>query len=319
MKSLAPIVLFVYNRPEHTLRTLEALTQNDLASESLLYIFCDGPKTNCTKEDALKISEVREVVKSRQWCKTNIVVERDINVGLAENITSGVSEVIESHGRIIVLEDDIVTSRGFLKFMNDSLTLYQDNVHVMNISGYMYPLDIALPDTIFLNVVTPWGWATWKRAWKYFERSSEVLFSKLHGIKNLNLRQYNRGFGDEFYNQLLANREGRLKTWAVKWHTSIFLMNGFCLHPGKSLVENIGFDGSGENCGQSEITTANIVQYVPVKRIDLVEHEYVLEAFHLYYLKNAGPKHLTRTPLHFHIIERFLKNFTKAWNRLKLR
>ena len=137
---LAPIIVFAYNRPYHLRQTLEALSENDLSDQSNLIIFCDGPKNNASPEQLEAIKEVRSIAHAKKWCKKVIVEESEYNKGLADSIVNGVSSVVEEYGRVIVLEDDIVTSRGFLKYMNDALELYEHDDQVMHISGYMYPL-----------------------------------------------------------------------------------------------------------------------------------------------------------------------------------
>ena len=164
--SLAPIVLFVYNRPQHTLKTLEALMQNELAEMSELFIFCDGPKADATKQDQVRINEVRELVKKKNWCKKVIIRESHANKGLADSIVAGVTEIVNRYGKIIVLEDDIVTSKGFLKYMNEALNLYEDEPKVMQISGFMVPSKVELDETGFFRCPASWGWGTWSLSWK---------------------------------------------------------------------------------------------------------------------------------------------------------
>ena len=299
--NLAPIVLFVYNRPSHTLKTLEALRKNALANKSILYIFADGPKVYADESTIQKINETRACIRKKQWCKEVIIYEREINLGLADSIIKGVTEIVNKHGKIIVLEDDIVTSKGFLKYMNDALNIYELEEKVMHISGYMYPLHLKMPDTIFLNVVTPWGWGTWKSAWKYFENDATTLFNKLLQSLFFNQNDYNVGFGNEFYNQLQANVNGTLNTWAVKWHTSIFLNQGFCLHPGKSMVNNMGFDYSGTHCdSNNNYYIRNLQNMVKVSNIQMIQKAVVLKKFHEFYLTTRNPN-IEKGAFHFWI------------------
>lgn len=289
MRTLAPIVLFVYNRPWHARQTLTALMGNSLSQQSTLYIFSDGPK-NDSPELAENIRQTRQVIRENKWCGEVIITESDINKGLASSITTGVTQVVEKHGRVIVLEDDVVTSPGFLKYMNDALEVWKDEEKVMHISAYMYPLEIEMPETVFLNVVTPWGWATWKRAWKNYNDDSKYLLDRLLSDKGFTQVKYNRGYGQEFYRQLIDNVNNNLRTWAVKWHTVIYLLNGACLHPGGSLTQNIGFDGSGENCGVDVSNVApTLQQSIQVSKIEITERKDVLEAFRKFYLKSVSP------------------------------
>lgn len=261
--SLAPIVLFVYNRPDHTLKTLEALSSNYLANESDLYIFSDGLKNCPSIKDKDGVKRVRKVIHSKKWCKNVYIIERNENWGLAKSITKGVSQIVNEYDRVIVLEDDIVTSSSFLKYMNSALTFYEKYPNVMHIAGYMFPIENNLPSTFFYNANSCWGWATWKRAWKSYNNDIEFLHKNLLAKVNFTQKDYNKGQGKEFYYQLEQNLIAKMSTWAVRWHTSIYLKGGFCLHPNKSLVRNIGVDGSGQNSGilnfkiNAELTDTN--------------------------------------------------------------
>lgn len=240
--NLAPIVLFVYNRPWHTGKTLEALRLNPLAKQSELFIFSDGPKSS-EKQEVNAIKKVRTLLQKEKWCKTVHIIEQPKNKGLADSIMDGITHVLQQHESVIVLEDDIVTSPGFLTYMNEALSLYHSNEKVMHIAGYIYPLSQSLPQTFFFNLGSCHGWATWKRAWQLLETDATVL---LQNIKDRQLvDQFNIEGSNNFLWQLEANISGQIKTWATKWYATIVLNNGHCLHPGKSLIKNIGADGSG--------------------------------------------------------------------------
>jgi acetyltransferase-like isoleucine patch superfamily enzyme/GR25 family glycosyltransferase involved in LPS biosynthesis len=246
---LAPIVLLVYNRPEHTRKTLEALSNNNLAAASKLFIYADGPKINATEDELNAIKETREVLKEQKWCGDVVIIESEVNKGLAKSIVHGVTEIVEKFGTVIVLEDDIVTSSGFLQYMNDALDHYSKNEHVMHISGYMYPHNENLQDTFFYNVTLCWGWATWKSSWSYYNNDAVYLWKE---ICNNNLfNKLNKFGGNYLSTQLGQNITGQLDTWFIKWHASVLLNNGFTLFPNKSLVDNIGFDSSGVHNGTS--------------------------------------------------------------------
>ena len=247
----APIILFVYNRPDHTLQTLEALSQNRLASESKLFIYADGPKSDMLKEQLDQLRKVREIAKSKQWCGKVEVIERKENLGLADNIVNGVTEIVNRYGKVIVLEDDIITSRHFLSYMNDSLNIYDSVDKVMSISSYIPKLkpSINLDETFFLKFMNCWGWATWKRAWSNFQNDPELLAEQL--IRSNKVYEFDLDNSIMLFNQLEKNVLGVYKTWAVKWAASIFLNDGLVLYPRITLTINIGFDGSGTNCGKA--------------------------------------------------------------------
>jgi FkbM family methyltransferase len=267
MSGNAPIVLFAYNRPHHILNTLEALAKNELAEKSCLFIYCDGPKANATHDDLIQISRVRDIVRSKKWCGEVHVICQAENQGLAKSIISGVAEIVDKFEKVIVLEDDLITSPGFLTYMNDALNFYETDTRVMHIAGYFPKTTINLPETFFYNVSSCWGWGTWKRAWHKFDSNANRLLKNLQN-KGYNEFLYNGGQKDLLYQQLIENCSGERNTWAVKWHTSIFLEDGFCLHPKASLTQNIGHDFSGENSGtDNPYQHVDLQEKVSVKKI----------------------------------------------------
>lgn len=266
---LAPIVLFVYNRPWHTRQTVEALQKNDLAKESELFIFADGPKANATEEQKETIKQVREYVRTISGFKEVLIEEAEQNKGLADSVISGVSKVIEKYGKVIVVEDDIVTSKGFLKYMNDALELYQYEEKVMHIAGYMYPIkNNRLPETFFYPATSCWGWATWKRAWDCFNSDAKDLYLKITNNKLTDLLNINTIH--DFEKQLVDNANGVLNTWFIKWNASVIIKGGYSLYPKFSLVQNIGFDGTGEHCGENnKFYWEKLAQNIVVKKIKI--------------------------------------------------
>jgi len=242
--TLSPIALFVYNRPGHTKKTVDALSRNLLAAESDLYIFSDGAKPNASDK---RVFEVREYIKTITGFKSVTRIERDSNMGLAANIMVGIQQVIDAHGKVIVLEDDLVTSPFFLKYMNDGLQIYENEQQVISIHGYVYPVRYVLPETFFLRGADCWGWATWKRGWDFFEPDSNILLQKILETNQSQNFDFN---GSYPYTQRLTDQiEGKTNSWAIRWYASAFLNNKFTLYPGKSLVSNIGGDGSGTHKG----------------------------------------------------------------------
>jgi acetyltransferase-like isoleucine patch superfamily enzyme len=284
---IAPIVLFVYNRPWHTEQTLKALWQNDLANESELYIYSDGPKPNASLEQIKKISEVRRLIRKNQYCKNVYIIESEINKGLADSIISGVSEVVNKYGRVIVLEDDIVTMPGFLKFMNEALDIYKNDAQVMQISAYNYPTkSIELSSTLFLRIMACWGWATWDRAWKNYNNNID------DHLKHFNTKKQIKKFDIEghgnFYWQLLANKSNEIYTWAVKWYASWLYAGGISLFPPKPLIKNIGFDGTGEHCVVNHDMNSSVLINCDVKRVEIAENKKYRLAIDNYF-KNRFP------------------------------
>ncbi|MBC7744344.1 MAG: glycosyltransferase, partial [Flavobacterium sp.] len=180
MQNLAPIALFVYNRPDHTRRTLKFLQQNWLADESRLFIFSDAA---ARPVDNQKVAEVRELLNAVSGFKKVEVINRKINFGLANSIIDGVNRMVKEYGKVIVFEDDLISSPHTLQYFNSALSRYQNENKVMHIGAYMYPIqnspknnnDKCLPETFFYRAATSWGWATWQRAWNDFEPDINIL------------------------------------------------------------------------------------------------------------------------------------------------
>lgn len=265
----SPIALFAYNRPFHLNRTIDSLSHNSLAKESELFIFCDGPRVNASEEELQSLHNVREIAHAASGFKHVMIFEQESNIGLAASIIGGVTNLVQLYGKVIVLEDDLETSPGFLSFMNDALEMYHDDERVMHVTGYMFPTSKKTPDTFFYEVPHCWGWATWERAWRMFSNDTDELYSYWCS----RWKVFNKWGGTSLQEQLTRNYEGTLNTWFVKWHAAVLRNNGLTLYPGRSLVRNNGLDGTGENCIVQNTSVSEIVlpDYVRVNRISLHE------------------------------------------------
>lgn len=246
--TLAPIVVFAYKRADHLKKVFDALKLNALASQSDLYVYCDGPKRN---DDLDKINQVRELSKKQTWCKKLEVIERPTNFGLSKSITTGVTEIIKKYGKIIVLEDDQVVAPTFLEFCNQALEKYKDNTEVMQITGYMYPVETkGSDDAFFICHSSCWGWATWERAWKQFNTADDQLFFQ-QVLDNKDLKKKFDMDHAYPYSQMLKQKlEGGNDSWGISWYISLFKNSGLILMPRQSLVANIGRDNSATHKGR---------------------------------------------------------------------
>lgn len=248
MQNLAPIALFVYNRPEHTRRTIKFLQQNFLAQESRLFVFSDAPGK---KVDEERVAQVRELIKEIAGFKSVDVIERDENWGLANSIIDGVTRLTNEYGKVIVFEDDLISSPHTLQYFNDALKKYETQSRVMHIGAYMYPLSTAgLPEAFFSRIVTSWGWATWKRAWDYFNPDINLLIRQFDKQK---IREFSFDHSMNFWKQMQEFKSGKNNSWAIRWYASVFLQSGLSLNPSRSLINNIGHDGSGVHSGRNDI------------------------------------------------------------------
>ena len=255
MPNFAPIALFVYNRPQHTNQTLQGLAQNHLAQQHHLYIFCDGAKTPA---DEAMVAEVRQIAQAAQGFASITVVERERNMGLANSVIAGVTQLVNEFGRVIVFEDDLLSSPYTLTYFNDALTRYEHEPQVMHIGAYMYNLgEIDLPETFFYRAATSWGWATWQRAWNHFEPDIDKLIAQFTPDK---IHQFSIEGTMNFWKQIEHFKSGKNNSWAIRWYASVFLNGGLTLNPAKSLIQNIGHDGSGTHSNNEDIYQVPISQ-----------------------------------------------------------
>ena len=280
--SYAPILLFVYNRPEHTRRCIESLLKNSLASESYLFIYADGAKDS-TQQEA--VNEVRNYIRTIQGFKQTTLIERSENWGLARNIIDGVTTQVNRYGKVIVLEDDLVVAPYFLQFMNDALEVYKDEPKVGHIQACDFTQDSSLPTTFLIKWTGSWGWATWDRAWKYFNPNGKELLQELEERKLTRIFDFNGKYG--FTRMLRRQIEGKNNSWAIRWNANLFLKDILSLNVGRSLVQNEGFDGSGTNCGGGGLYASHLyLQPLPVIPISPIEeNKEARQAFVRYYAR----------------------------------
>ena len=249
----ASIALFVYNRPEHTRRAVSSLLANPRAADSELFVFCDGAKTAAAQP---MVEQTRAFVRGISGFRAVTVVERERNFGLANSIIDGVTRICEERGQVIVLEDDLVLSPYFLDYMNEGLTLYAEVPQVASIHGYTYPVDCLLPEIYFMRGADCWGWATWARAWRVFEPDAGKLLGELRNSGQLD--DFDFGGAAGFIEMLENFIAGKNDSWAVRWHAAAYLHGMMTLYPGRSLVRNIGVDGSGTHSGDVDVFESSL-------------------------------------------------------------
>jgi glycosyltransferase involved in cell wall biosynthesis len=299
--SLAPVILFCYNRPEHTRKTLRSLKQNHLADQSMLIIYVDGPKAEATDEQKNKIVQVKKVIREEQWCKDVFILESDTNKGLASSVMQGVTQTLDKYGKAIVLEDDHLSDVWFLKFMNDALATYEDDTDVACISGYIYPVKEILPATFFLKGADCWGWATWKRSWELLRTDGKQLLKEL---EDQNLTSDFNFYNSYPYIPMLKDQiEKKNNSWAILWYASAYLENKYTLYPGKSLIHNTGIDGSGIHSGTgSEFDVVLENKEVQVVKQPVKENKEAKKIIAAYFGNIHNPKKQS-------LLKRFIKRF----------
>lgn len=266
--TFAPIVMFVYCRPDHAQQTVEALLRNKEASKTDLYIYSDYPKNAKARKG---VEETRKYIHKITGFKTINIIKREENWGLAKSLVDGITTIANQYGRVIVIEDDITVSEYCLQYFNDGLILYKDDEQMASLHAYMYPHNAKLPDTFLIKGADCWGWATWKRAWDKFCNDPVLLRQRLIESKCIREFEFDYSFP---YMKMLQNRiDGKNSSWAICWYASAFLNNMYTLYPNVSMAEQIGMDGVGAT--HSSVTNAYDVKLAekPIKLTPIATYE----------------------------------------------
>ena len=299
MNNLAPIVLFVYNRPWHTKQTINALLQNEGAIESELIIYSDAAKSS---KDCANVQAVRNYISSISGFKRVEIIEREKNWGLASSIIDGVTATVSEFGKVIVLEDDMVTSPFFLSYMNDALNRFSNDPRVISVHAYTYPVKEILPEAFFLKGADCWGWGTWKRGWDHFNADGQELLGELNRRELIEEFDFKGAYG--YSRMLKAQIAGHNDSWAIRWYASAFLANKLTIYPGRSLVHNIGNDDSGMHCGWSKKHDARLSESpIDLSNILVAHSNVAYKAFECFFRQNGGVIHIA--------VNLFKKHFLK--------
>ena len=276
----APIALFTYNRADHTRQAVESLLRNAEAKDTDLFIFSDGPKN---EKAAKEVKANREFVRTITGFKSITIIEREKNWGLSKNLIEGITKINNEFGRVIVVEDDLVVSPFFLRYMNDGLEKYEHDERVASISAFLNPIDGDIPNTFFLRYFACWGWATWKRAWDLLNTDSRDLLKKIRWKKN----DFNIGGTGPFYGILYCDKVGLNDSWAVRFYASCFLAGKLHLFPNQTMAIQTGMDGSGTHskAGGRNPYQQMTISNTPVNLGDIrvEENKKMYEAFSLFY------------------------------------
>lgn len=263
---LAPICLFTYNRLNETQQTVEALKRNYLASQSELYIYSDGPKN---PDKAAKVSEVRAYLKGVTGFKSVQIIESTSNKGLANSVIAGVSEVISKFGKVIVLEDDLISAPNFLNFMNQALDFYHENQKIFSISGFT--LDLPTLKTydkdIYLGYrASSWGWATWKNRWEHVDwEVKDYPAFKWNVFEHI---RFMRG-GSDMPHMLWKQMHGVIDSWAIRWCYCQFKKDLLTVFPSKSKIVNIGIGEEATHTKKSKR------YYASLDEVDKLQFEFL--------------------------------------------
>ena len=287
MKSLAPIVIFSYNRRETIEKLIISLLKNKESKNSNLYIFQDNHKNIYDKN---RVEDVKNYIRNINGFKKKKIYYRSINFGLSKNIIEGIKLVFSKYNKAIFLEDDLIVSDQFLKFMNKCLNFYYEKKKIWHISGWNYDINIKNNkyDAFIIRNTNSWGWATWKDRWKYFSKDPEKIIKTWESD---NIAKFNLDNVYDFFLQIKKNYLRISDTWGIFWYATVFVNRGLCIYPKKSLVKNIGFGEFATNTKVKQFFFDNTIDYkkknimLPTK---LNENKLFLEAIKNLILKRKS-------------------------------
>ena len=246
---LAPIGISVYSRLNHLKQTINALRENTIAKSSKLYIFSDGPRPG----DEAAVREMRNYLSSIDHFDEVVINEREINSRVNNN-RDGQKYLLEKYGKMIWMEEDIVTQRGFLEYMNNALDFYEDDEKVFSITGYTPPIELPTDyhdDVFFLQRFNAWGFGTWRN--RYRKINMKINKDEYYkNIKSSNLYKQLSSGGNDIPRMVDADVHGRIDALDVKIMYQQAIYEWYTVYPRKSLVQNIGLDGSGLHCGMTD-------------------------------------------------------------------
>lgn len=274
-----PVALFCYNRPVHLKRTIAALQKNAGAVETEVWFFSDGP---VGEGDRASVDEVRKIVDNVEGFKGVRVVKNDVNRGLAASVIAGISAVLAQNDACIVLEDDLETAPFFLDFLNSGLSCYADDSEIFSVSGYCPP--IAIPDDYAAEAfrfprINSWGWGTWRNRWSRVDwdvKDFEAFISNKKLVKQLALQ------GKDLPVMLLKQQTGKIGSWAVRFNQACFREGKTNIYPVRSLVKNLGTDGTGTHMKSSGKYGVQLSEK-PLNPHPAYENSYISKAFREFY------------------------------------
>ena len=247
MTTFAPVCLFTWKRFHETQETMRRLQANHLAPSTELFIFVDGAKK---PNDEPGVQEVVNYVQQVAGFKKVTLKISPVNKGLSQSIIGGVSEILQRFGKVIVLEDDLLTSPNFLNYMNGALDHYKDNRKVYSVSGYSFkinfPKDYYL-DHYFSVRGSSWGWATWLDRWETVDWEVSDYAQFMSSWKKR--RSFNKG-GSDLSGMLRKQLEGTINSWAIRWCYQQWKNDQLTVYPRISKIKNIGFGANATHTSQ---------------------------------------------------------------------
>lgn len=240
--ALGTAVLFlVFNRPATTRQVFETIRR---ARPSRLYVAADGPRDNHPDERE-RCEMVREIATAVDWSCEVRTLFRDKNLGCGAAVSSAIDWFFAHEPEGIILEDDCLPDQSFFRFCEELLERYRDNTLVMAISGgYYHGKHCEPPPSYFFSRHADiWGWASWRRAWRYYDQHILQWPNLRNSDWLMRLADGHRDFRDYWTEIFDAVHADRTDTWGYQWVFACWSHNGLTVMPSKHLVKNIGFGG----------------------------------------------------------------------------
>ena len=208
--TLAPVVIFAFNRPDHLKRCIDSLLRNKGSEFTEFWVFVDGPRST---DDEIKIHEVFLILNNFKDRKNWHLRFSEKNLGLANSVITGLNTVFEKSVRVIIIEDDLVASPYFLEYCNFGLDKYEMDQRVASLHGFSYGFNKPEKNPYFLRGADCWGWATWKDRWQLFEADSNKLISQIR--RNRLKRKFDLDGVYPYFNMLIRQSRGEVNSWEL--------------------------------------------------------------------------------------------------------
>ena len=256
MSLKTPIAFIIFNRPDLTSIVFERIRE---AQPEKLFVIADGPRPS-HPEDISKCVATRDIIdKGVDWPCEVFKNYSEINLGCGKRISSGIDWVFNNVKETIILEDDCLPDISFFDYAENLLIKYEGDARVMHIGGTSWnPPNLAKPDSYFFTCYPiSWGWATWKRAWDFYD------FKMRSWPRNMNKSKIYSPFSSDIeknrrrqiWNQTY---EGKIDTWDYQWFYAIRSRKGICISPRKNLIKNIGLRSDGTHTLSDEHPLCNL-------------------------------------------------------------
>lgn len=251
-----PVLFVIFNRPREARIVFDQIKK---VKPKQLFIAADGPRPN-KPNDQLLCAETRSIAEEVDWDCDLQLLFRDENLGCGKGVYTAINWFFDHVDQGMVLEDDCVPNNSYFYFCDEMLEFYKDTESVMQITGCNFQKGNSRSDGsyYFSNFSYGSGWATWKRAWKFFDNDIKTfpLFSKTKFMSNvfpdkLMAWYYHRKFVKVYEKEITT-------AWDFQWSYAIFIQGGKCIVPNVNLTKNIGYGLDSTHTAHINKNLANI-------------------------------------------------------------